>query len=371
MDRFKVKSDLLKGEKAKNTLKLIGYELAKTFDMEVIEDVLGAIITGLDGGPERYADAAQDAIIYINNNINNIKNIINKKKLHIAIETFIMESHGWISYNEIDRELSITSPLDKSFRRKIIFRLVEEGKVEKHKDKSGVLRKVENQLEQIPWWNADLGGYLNLFWPFGIEKYVRIYPKSIVVVAGTKDSGKTALVLDFIKKNMNKFPIKYFSSEMGPQKLRERLSLFEDISTEEWKKVEWYPRVRSFSQVISPDVINIIDFYEITDNFFSIGSEFIDIFEKLDKGIAVIALQKKPGQKLGRGAEFSLEKADLYLSIEKGKLEIISGKTWVDHQINPAGIKFNFKLWQGHKFILKNIEGATKEETVSNDEIPF
>ena len=97
-------------------------------------------------------------------------------------------------------------------------------------------------------------------------------------------------------------PIRYFTSEMGPAELKSRLAYFDDTSTAEWKGVHFYERTHDFAAVIDPDGLNIIDFLEVTEDFFLVGRFIRDIFDKLNKGVAIIAIQKDYGRELGRGA---------------------------------------------------------------------
>ena len=53
---------------------------------------------------------------------------------------------------------------------------------------------------------------------------------------------------------------------------------------------------------------------------------------------------------LGRGAEFSLERARLYLSLDNGRLKIVKAKNWRT-ELNPNGMLYTFKLTDGCKFI--------------------
>jgi hypothetical protein len=71
----------------------------------------------------------------------------------------------------------------------------------------------------------------------------------------------------------------------------------------------------------------------------------------LDNGIAVIAIQKVPGRALGRGGDFTAEKARLYLTLDKGEITITKGKLWADQLINPRGMTWKFKLVGGCKFV--------------------
>jgi hypothetical protein len=65
--------------------------------------------------------------------------------------------------------------------------------------------------------------------------------------------------------------------------------------------------------------------------------------------VAVIAIQKKFGAEMGRGAEFSLEKPSLYLSVEKGTVKILKAKEWRGTN-NPNGQIMTFSLRHGASF---------------------
>ncbi len=97
-------------------------------------------------------------------------------------------------------------------------------------------------------------------------------------------------------------------------------------------------------------VEDIIDFLEISDEFYKIAGMIKEIYDKLKKGIAIIALQKNPKAEFGIGGARSIEKARLYVTLEKGIAKIVSGKNWAS-ETNPNGLYRTFKLVQGAKFI--------------------
>jgi hypothetical protein len=74
------------------------------------------------------------------------------------------------------------------------------------------------------------------------------------------------------------------------------------------------------------------------------------ITEKIGTGVAIVALQKKPGAQLGRGDSFSLERPRLYLSMDKGKLTIVKGKSWTNPKVDPNGLTIGFKITGGCQF---------------------
>lgn len=265
------------------------------------------------------------------------------------INDYIDNTQGYFSVTECDKELQIVTKCDKDNRRQILYRYAKKGVLERHPTKNGLYRRIERDSAVIEWETADISDVFSINWPFELENHVLMYPKNIAVIAGSPNAGKTAFLLDTIRRNMANNLIHYFSSEMGAEELKLRLSKFENNVTWVFDARE---RSTNFADVIFPDDINIIDYIEIVGGeFYMIGQELRAIFDKLNKGIAIIALQKKRGAELGRGAEFSLEKPRLYLSMDSGSLTIIKGKNWAVEGMNPNGMEFKFSLVNGAKFI--------------------
>ena len=65
----------------------------------------------------------------------------------------------------------------------------------------------------------------------------------------------------------------------------------------------------------------------MTDDLYRVNTHLTNISHKIGNGLAIVAIQKKEGAKFGRCLEFELEKPKLYLSMDKGKLTIVKGKT--------------------------------------------
>jgi hypothetical protein len=135
---------------------------------------------------------------------------------------------------------------------------------------------------------------------------------------------------------------------MGKPELRVRISKFNTMP-KNWK-VEFIPRASNFADLILPNDITLVDYLEISEDFFRVAGMIKEIFDKLDRGIAMIALQKNRGTDLGLGGGRSLEKARLYLSMSPGRIKITKGKNWASEQ-NPNGLVQGFKLVQGAHFI--------------------
>jgi hypothetical protein len=282
----------------------------------------------------------------------------------MEVKEWVENCNGRFNVTECYNELSALNAQNKTAVRVALHRLVKEGVLERDKEKNGMYRLVEQELEEIDFENAPTD-VLGFKWPLGLEELVNIYSKNIILIAGCKDSGKTAFMLNAAKMNMNKFKIHYFSSEMGSQELKVRLNEFEEPLSF-FKKIKFWERVTDFSDVIRPDDINIIDFMEIHENHYIVGKWLKDIYQKLGKGIAIVALQKDYGVELGRGGYATIEKPRLYMNMEKGIAEIKSGKNWAQKELNPVGLKKRYKLAAGCKFIE---ESEWVEEIVNWSEV--
>jgi len=264
------------------------------------------------------------------------------------VREWVEKQVGVFTNKDIYNELQIKEKKDKKNVSAILARMEKEGLIERSKRRSGVWRRIDDDAEPMDFVNAPVEE-IPLKWPFEIEKMVRIFPRNIIVVAGHSDAGKTCFLFNFIRMNMDAHDIYYFNSEMGETELKERLGKFEGINLEDWR---FYPFERSsdFHDVIRPDDINIIDYFEIGENFYTIANQIGEIHRRLQTGIAVIAIQKERGRDYGRGGSFSLEKPRLYLSIDPGRIKIVKAKNWRTEE-NPNGLIRYFKIVQGAKFI--------------------
>lgn len=236
-------------------------------------------------------------------------------------------------------------------------RFVEEGLITKDGRASGYWRRIETELERIDFRKAE-DNLIEIVWPFGLEKMVEIRPGNIVVIAGSPNSGKTAFLLDFISRNMHKFNIHYFNSEMGAGELSKRLKLFEEIDSpvpfSEWN-FEAYARNKNFADIIVPGEgnINIIDYIEMYEEFYLVSKHLSEIHNKLNGAVGIVSLQKNPGTETGLGGYRSLEKPRLYLAMDSNILRIVKAKNWKGSD-NPNRKQIHFKLVKGCKFITQD-----------------
>jgi len=264
---------------------------------------------------------------------------------------WVEATKGYFSATEIHRELQAAIKDEKRAGNAALQRLAkgDNAILERHKTKNGYYRLIDKDIQEIDWKNVK-HKQLDIRYPFGLEKFFITMPKNLIVLAGSPDSGKTALLLNFIRLNMKRHKINYFSSEMGALELRSRLEQASNYKVDDWK-FKAVERSSNFVDVIQPDEINVIDYLEMSDTFYQIGGYLSDIYEKLHDGIAVIAIQKDKGSQLGRGASFSLEKSRLYLTVDSdfpgAILKIQKAKNWRKPNLNPNGYEMRFKILNG------------------------
>lgn len=270
------------------------------------------------------------------------------------VRDWILSSSGVILSSDVSKCLHLSSREDQKNLSKILGRLVQEGLIEKTGRRAGEWRRIDTEAEKIEWWKASTD-HVKLWLPLGLEDLVLIYPKSIIVIAGTQNAGKTALALNIALQNARRMTTRYLSSEMGAEELHKRLANFHDVPDETWRKVDFRQRSSNFADLILPDGLVVIDYYEVSDRFFLIAEEMRLIFEKLKTGVAVVCLQKSSNKDAGRGGDFSLEKPRLYLNLDDDTpngtiMTIRKAKAWATER-NPNHLRRRFKTVKGARII--------------------
>ena len=283
----------------------------------------------------------------------------NTRTLAVDVEEFILSTSGYFLSTDVVNGLHLSTREDKKNLSIILKRLSTKEKplIEKYGTKNGSWRRIEDDVEYIDWQNADESEY-PIELPLNIHQLVKLYPSNIIVLAGAPNTGKTSFMLEVIRLNQRNFPVTYLNSEMGAQELRLRLKLFEEViplSNWKFKAIE---RSSNFADVIDPNGFNVIDYMEVYEDFWIVGKWMNEVHKKLDKGIAIIAIQKAASTKkdqrdFGRGGELTLEKPRLYLAMDRGKIKIVKAKIWREHGQNPNGLIRHFNIINGWKFIPK------------------
>jgi hypothetical protein len=275
----------------------------------------------------------------------------NQSNVMDMIWSYLGETRGVFTGTELYNSLQMGTREEKAHVRTCLYRLEKAKKIERTGRRVGEYRVVVDTTEEIVWWEKNKQPMdLKLF--FDLEQWVKPMPMSVNVIAGSPDSGKTALLLNIAIDNCERFKVRYLSSEMGDMELGERLILHDDFDEERFRKIDFRECAHSFSDNLLGEGITIVDYVEISDNFFMVADELKKLRDKSGSGIVFVGLQRKEGADAGRGGDFSLEKPRLYLNLDRNypdgnKLTIRKAKNWRDPERNPNFLVQHFKIVKG------------------------
>jgi len=277
-----------------------------------------------------------------------------ERNLAQEVREWVLSTSGVFLSTEIYNCLQVSTREEKK-NVSIILKRLENGIIEKYGNKNGCYRRIENDVEPVNFLSAPTDEF-PIIWPMDIDDQCIIYPGNIIIVAGSKSAGKTGFLLNTVKLNMNRNEIVYLNSEMGDTEFRKRLELFEDVPLQSWK-FKAYHRSSNFADLVTSEKkIFIVDFLEVTTDFWKVAQYIQEIHNKLRDGICIIALQKSDNKDTGRGGDFSKEKARLYLSLDYlsdlkvNRVKITDAKAWRTDR-NPRGLYRHYKLVKGSHFI--------------------
>ncbi len=273
---------------------------------------------------------------------------------------WVSSTTGYFYVTECDKNLNIVTQRDKTNRRQVLHRLLKEEKIEKHGSKNGCFRKIENDFEVVNLDDIDEGELFDITLPFGVQKYIDVMPKDLIIFAGVTNVGKTAVMLDTCRVNMRRHACWYFSSEMGKRNCKMRLAKHETCKSWPFKFIDDFS---NFEDIIQPNDLNFIDYLEETEGeAYRIPGMLAKIQRKLKNGIAIVALQKNPNTKsltvdYAVGGHQTKSKAALFITVDPDYpgaiMRIVKAKNYKDE--NPNGYMIRFKIVQGINLIPQGI----------------
>lgn len=280
-------------------------------------------------------------------------NLPRERDITQEMDEWIADSEGLFKITDIFNYLK-PSKRDQKIIRKYIRTLIKNNVIERVSSKgNGIFRRVINNTAIIDFKNAPDDIIFDIDWPkaFYFTDWFKLYPGNIAIIAGSPNSGKTALALNLIRLNMYKYRVNYFSCEITAGELKARLNEFEGISAKDFN-FNAYELSTNFADLVEENALNIIDYWQPSSDgaFYAIAEDLDKIHKKLNgTGLAIVCVQKKRGAELGRGAEFSLERPRLYISMDFQKLSLVKVKSPMPN-IQPNGKEFRFKLTSGCNF---------------------
>ena len=282
-----------------------------------------------------------------------------ERNLAAEVKQELLSTEGDFLSTELESRLQLSTREEKKNLWVILKRLSEEARpiIRKKGSRHGSWTTIDNTLEVMDFLNVNLDDTIKITLPLDIHKKTVFFPKSIIILAGVTGFGKSTFALNFIRQNWNKYcPIYYFNSEMSPQALNRKLRYFRDTSLEEWSKKivaigGW--DYKSIAGKIYPNSINVVDYLEPEGGeAYGIHGVIVDIIKRLDKGIAFITIQKKPGSDLGVGGIYSVKASSLALNLEWGVLKIYKNR-FREEDSRPDLDMINFDIVNGSEIQAK------------------
>jgi len=278
-----------------------------------------------------------------------------ERNISEEVRAYVGGIEGRFTTQQIYSDLGLVSLQDKTAARQVLTRM--KGTViQQDSLRSGVWRVIRGEVTEMDFSDIQTEE-LDLWLPFDLHNYVSILPGNIIVVTGDPDSGKTAFLLNVIKRNIEKWNCHYFNSEMGKEELHKRLTLFADFPIRD-PHFHAYERSDDFQDVIQSGKheLNIVDYLQIADEFYLIGKHLNDIHKALGNGIAIVAIQKKDrNSDMPLGAQRALEKPRLAIALHAGsrsepnRVSILKCKNRkTDHSM--IGKSRKYKLIGGSEF---------------------
>ena len=278
----------------------------------------------------------------------------------IEADWYPYHQYEWFTQDYICRHFDWREPPSRQAVSRKLYHDSTEKTAPLLEKKNRTYRIIDRNVEEMDWQSANPENVIKLKFPFGIEQYAKMFPKSVVVVAGSKNAGKTGFLYRTIIMNMNKFNIDLYNSETGSEQMKERLNGF-DIEIPQPAPFRTFERYDNFADVIDPTHISVIDYLDLDSEVYMVGAEINKIWQKLTTGIAIIGLQKPPGRDLAYGGAYSAKRAVLYIVLDNNKLKLKYVKNPAQKGVNPNNMQWTFQ-WDNSGTDFLNIQRSYENE---------
>lgn len=271
------------------------------------------------------------------------------KKASLAVDDWLAHHIGeTFDLDIICRHLEIHDAHKRNLISQKLAYEVNHGKIEKINRN---YRYVDNSIIKLDWRKSTGAVNVPINWPqgkdgskFGFDGHVYIPEKALIVLAGVTNTGKSVFMRNFLFRNMDTRKCVYFTSETSEDDFAtyaSKMTWANPVNDNGSDKFELIWREKDFKDVLDPDAINIIDWFNIYDNFYRIGELFDGMKSVLNKGVLVVAIQKDPFKGLGVGGMWAEHKSSLYMTMDFGRLTVLKAKKWYEENPNHQSWGFN------------------------------
>ena len=261
------------------------------------------------------------------------------------VVTFIQGVEGIFHLRDVYDYCDAHDDRTRNAVRQAVYRAKNDEIIKTDSNRAGYYRRVDNVLKIINLSSLSDEPPLDVKLPLDLDMFVEVYPKDLVVFAGVPNEGKTTFLLESLRLNMERFPCFYFSSEMGARACAKRISKHSDTLLKDWR-INFVDSFTSYTDIIQPDALNFIDYIEAPDGeAFRVPSIMAGIHQRLQNGIAFIALQKNPGTDHGIGGTQTRAKPSVFCTLEDHTCKVVKAKSW--RGVNPHFYTVKYKIRDG------------------------
>jgi hypothetical protein len=232
---------------------------------------------------------------------------------------FNIDPGQFFTAEEVCRGLGAYGREQKKAVYRDLSRLVQQGAIKKDKYKHGGFRRVldlqaydlDGEIEAINLFDLEL--------PLDLHNLVSIEPNQLVAISGRYDAGKSAFLFHAMALNYRYRKIIHFSSpEWHLSAIKKRLDEL-DIPRPH-PNVACYPMREGYEDLIPPEpCIVLVDYIRTNDSPYEIDRQFHRIFQNLQNGVCIAAIQKHPGLDRPTGGQFAIHAPHHVILLDKFK----------------------------------------------------
>lgn len=281
------------------------------------------------------------------------------KTLAEMVREYVEDADGYFLSTDVHKYTQVSTRKDMKNISEILRRLISDRVIERHGTKNGCFRKIRNDLGLRSIRDIGDAETLDIRLPFGFERYVDIMPKDIIAVAGAPNVGKTTIMIECTKLNMNRSKVFYWSTETGLENMRKRLNKGKELDPDNWVFEMSDEFDENYEDAIEhdPNAVHIFDYIEATDGeYYKIPSKMARIHARLKGGVSFVALQKREGGGT-YGGQQTEAKPSVFFTIDRERgtniMRVKKAKNFKD--INPNGFCIDFKIVNGIKLLPQGI----------------
>jgi hypothetical protein len=189
---------------------------------------------------------------------------------------------------------------------------------------------------------------LGLKWPLGIQEFARLYPGNVALLEGQKSQGKSAFAIEFCRLNYHLFDGKtlYQNVEMSQSEIKERFDSYGELfPAKEAQRAILFTKVHeAWWDRIQPNGLNVVDYLIEYEKAYMLADFVWKIHQKLDKGIALVLIQRDPFKPYPKGGLGVRDIPRLIISLLNHQLKLEDVKSFNKTEWgNPTGLAVKYK----------------------------